>query len=141
MLKKIMQQCKGNQDLLNDATGKKEETIGRRRCNSMGGIDAFEKEQDPREVRSEQPNAKPEWPEADDGMTEHMDNVYAESKPYDPLANIGKVFADITTQVFPEEFGKIVRKGVDYMTVDSPDPFYKRKDKNKKRGRKNQYYT
>ena len=35
-----------------------------------------------------------------------------------------------------------MRKGVDYMGVDSPEPLgYKRKDKNKKRGRKNQYYT
>jgi hypothetical protein len=31
-----------------------------------------------------------------------------------------------------------MRKGVDYMGVDGPEPLgYKRKDKNKKRGRKN----
>jgi len=143
MLKKIMQQCKGNQDLINDANGKPNDLTPRdvrRRCNSMTNM-IQELETDPREIKSEPPKPKPGW---DDGEESDVpDNVYAESKPFDPLAGIGKVYVNVTTQVFPEEFGKTVsRQGVDYMTMDSPEPGgYKRRDKNKKRGRKNQYYT
>lgn len=107
---------------------------------------AFDKEleQDPRETKSEPSDPKPEWTNGvPQPKAEILDNVYAESKPPDPIANIGKTYTDADTQIMPDEFGKTIsRQGVDYLTVDGPDSSaYKRKEKNKKRGRKNQYYT
>lgn len=65
MLKKIMQQFKGNQELINDAeiNHKLEQLIHKfrpRRCNSMGPSDALP-EEDPRLVHSEPPTPKPDW--------------------------------------------------------------------------------
>ena len=148
MLKKIMQQCKGNTDLINDknVNNKLDELIQKfrpRRCNSMTAFDK-ELEQDPRETKSEPSDPKPEWTNGvPQPKAEILDNVYAESKPPDPIANIGKTYTDADTQIMPDEFGKTIsRQGVDYLTVDGPDSSaYKRKEKNKKRGRKNQYYT
>lgn len=71
--------------------------------------------------------------------------MYAESKPADPVARIGKTYSDVGSQVIPDEFGRIItRKGVDFLSIEGPDgqnTQRRRKDKNKKRGRKNQYYT
>lgn len=96
MLKKIMQQVKGNQELINenahiqntDLTRK----FGKRRCQSMTTFDN-EQEDDPREVRSEPPQPMPDW--GDDGQERELtDNVYADSQPSDPLGKMGKKYID-----------------------------------------------
>lgn len=53
-----------------------------RRCNSMDPIKS-EIESDPREIKSEPPNPKPDW-EQDEEKNFALDNVYAESKIPDP---------------------------------------------------------
>lgn len=72
-----------------------------------------------------------------------IDNVYAESKPADPLGKFGKSYSDFDSQVGPSDLDKILaRKGGDFVTFESAtDNVYKRTRKNKARGRKNQYYT
>jgi len=53
------------------------------------------REDDPRMVKSEPPSPKHEWDEPDSNLLKiNMDNVYADSKPSDPLAKIGKTFND-----------------------------------------------
>lgn len=112
-----------------------------RRCNSMDAIKG-EIESDPREIRSEPPNPKPDWDQDGEPKNLALDNVYAESKLPDPTKP-KKSFTDAESQVNPEEFRVITRKGVDFITLDGAEQsmYRKRKDKNKKRGRKNQYYT
>ncbi len=105
----------------------------------MGAKDN-EQEEDPREVRSEPPIPKKEW-DADEQYL-NTDNVYAESQPPNPLGRQGKNYVDADSQVFPEDFARILsRKGGDFLQMDNFDHTYRRKGKNKKRGRKNQYYT
>lgn len=98
MLKKIMQQVKGNQDLLNNENvNKLDELISKmrpRRCNSMINFKGEDQETDPREIKSEPPNSKPEWEQEEPAEAEKIDNVYADSKPSDPLGKMGKTFTD-----------------------------------------------
>ena len=58
-----------------------------------------------------------------------IDNVYAESRPADPLGKLGKTFTDFDSQVLPKDFDKFVsRKGGDFVTFESDGPNnYKRK--------------
>ena len=68
------------------------------------------------------------------------DNVYTESKPSDPLGKLGKTYSDADTQIMPDEFAKALNKrGVDFIYSESgmDTARGKRKDKNRKRGRKN----
>jgi|LauGreDrversion4_2_1035121.scaffolds.fasta_scaffold32078_7 hypothetical protein len=65
MLKKIMQQVKGSQDLFNEGLNvhKADDLVhayGRRRCRSMT-LDGDLREGDPRQVKSEPPSPKKEW--------------------------------------------------------------------------------
>ncbi len=145
MLKKIMQQVKGNQELINenahiqmtDLTHK----FGKRRCQSMTTFDN-ELEDDPREVRSEPPKPMPDWGE-EDQTKELSDNVYADSQPSDPLGKKGKHYVDADSQVTPDDFAKIISRKGDFLLLDGPENFSARKKRgpNKRRGRKNQYYT
>ena len=94
-----MHQFKGNQDLINldNNITRHDEIInkfGIRRCNSMDPIKNL-REDDPRLVKSEPPSPKHEWDQPESNLLEkNVDNVYAESKPSDPLAKIGKTFTD-----------------------------------------------
>lgn len=48
-----------------------------------------------------------------------LDNVYADSKPSDPLGKVGKTFTDATSQVHPDELGRVItRKGVEFMYAE-----------------------
>lgn len=70
--------------------------------------------------------------------------MYAESQPPNPLGKIGKTYVDADAQVSPEEFAKVIsRKGGDFFQFDAleKNPYTRTREKNKKRGRKNQYYT
>ena len=98
-----------------------------------------DREGDPRMVKSEPPSPKKEWP-SDEPLSRNnpLDNVYADSKPSDPLAKIGKTFTDADSQVNPNEFGRVLsRKGVDFFNLDGFEISARRRDKTKKRGRKN----
>ena len=109
-------------------------------------MDQFEndREGDPRKVKSEPPSPKKDWGVDDGNKFKLEDNVYADSQPANPLGKIGKEYTDAETWVIPEEFLRIMaRKGGDFLQFDDHmDKSYRRtRDKNKKRGRKNQYYT
>jgi hypothetical protein len=72
-------------------------------------------EEDPRKTKT-----APSSPRKDDTLFEGalptIDNVYAESKPADPLGKLGKTYSDFDSQVIPSQFDKILsRKGGDYV--------------------------
>lgn len=70
------------------------------------------------------------------------DNVYADSKPANPLGKIGKTYQDADSQVLRADFDKILaRKGGEFVNFDATESSRRRDKKNRKRGRKNQYYT
>jgi hypothetical protein len=141
MLKQIMNHVRGNKDTqLNNKFDDLLTEMGPRRCKSMIEF-GNELEDDPRRTKSQ-----PVSPRSDrDFDNEHLptiDNVYAESKPADPLGNMGKTFSDFDSQVLPRDFDKIVsRKGGDFVQFEENQDNYKRSRLKKARGRKNQYYT
>lgn len=103
MLKSIMNQIKGNRDLfLNNKLDELLEQFGNRKCKSMIGLDN-ELEEDEREIRSYPltPKTKKlyEGPFIFDYLPRE-DNVYAESKPPNPLGKIGKEYSDAELQTF-----------------------------------------
>lgn len=139
MLKQIMNHVKGNKDMqLNNRFDELLDENGPRRCKSMVEFGA-DLEDDPRRTKScpQSPRDSDDFSFDRDQALPLVDNVYAESKPPDPLANIGKEFSDFDSQVLPKDFDKIVsRKGGDFVQF-SPGSDYKRSKKNKPRGRKN----
>ena len=145
MLKQIMNHVRGNKDInLNNRFDELLSDLGPRRCKSM--IDfGNDLEDDPRLTRSE-PNSPRH--DNDDFLFDReglptIDNVYAESKPPDPIANLGKIFTDFDSQVQHKDFDKFLsRKGGDFGQFEKDDnQQWQRAKKNKPRGRKNQYYT
>jgi hypothetical protein len=142
MLKQIMNHVKGNKDLnLNNRLDDLLTDMGPRRTKSMIEF-GNDLEDDPRGTKSEPASPR----RHDNGFDRDtplptIDNVYAESKPADPLGKLGKTYSDFDSQVLPNDFEKVLaRKGGDFVTFDQPQE-YKRSQKNKRRGRKNQYYT
>ncbi len=100
-----------------------------------------DKEDDPRKTKS-WPSSPKEGGEPNFSH-DYPDNVIAESKPPNPLYGIGKTFADSDSQTIPSEFQDIQdKKTGDLMTLDDDDDGFRRKanQKNRQRGRKNQYY-
>ena len=66
----------------------------------MLDLEGDEKENDPRRTQSEPPTPKPDWDNDDPNMlsrNNNMDNVYADSKPSDPLGKLGKTYSDAET--------------------------------------------
>ena len=96
MLKQIMNHVRGNRDLkLNNRFDDLLTEMGPRRCQSM--IDfGNDLEDDPRRTQScpVSPREKDDFLFDKDAMLPTLDNVYAESKPADPLGNVGKTFTD-----------------------------------------------
>ena len=144
MLKQIMNHVRGNKDLrLNNRFDELLNENGPRRCKSMIEF-GNELEDDPRLTQSLPISPRDDFSFDKDAGLPTIDNVYAESRPADPLGKLGKTFSDFDSQVLPKDFDKIVsRKGGDFVTFESGDGpgNYKRKQKNKARGRKNQYYA
>ena len=122
MLKQIMNHVKGNKDLnLNNRLDDLLTDMGPRRTKSMIEF-GNELEDDPRRTRSEPVSPRHTGDEFDrDTPLPTIDNVYAESKPADPLGNIGKTYSDFDSQVLPNDFDKVLaRKGGDFVTFDQP---------------------
>jgi uncharacterized protein YneF (UPF0154 family) len=93
MLKQIMNHVKGNKDThLNNRFDELLTDMGPRRCRSMVEF-GNELEEDPRRTRS-QPISPRADNEFDNEYLPTIDNVYAESKPADPLGNLGKTYSD-----------------------------------------------
>ena len=103
--------------------------------------DSLDKEKDPRRVRSQPISpSNQEFKFDKDAYT--RDNVYAEAKLPDPLASIGKVFVDADTQIRPKEHEKLLkRKGGDFVNFDTDANRMRKDRKQRKRGRKNKYYS
>ena len=141
MLKQIMNHVRGNKDInLNNRFDELLGDMGPRRCQSM--IDfGNELEEDPRKTKSLPGSPRNDFEFDKEGLP-GIDNVYAESKPADPLGRLGKTFSDFDSQVQHKDFDKYVsRKGGDFFQFEKEDYQTSRKRKNKARGRKNQYYT
>lgn len=122
MLKQIMNHVKGNKDLnLNNRLDDLLTDMGPRRTKSMIEF-GNELEDDPRRTRSEPVSPRHAGDEFDrDTPLPTIDNVYAESKPADPLGNLGKTYSDFDSQVLPNDFDKVLaRKGGDFVTFDQP---------------------
>jgi hypothetical protein len=120
MLKQIMNHVKGNKDLnLNNRLDDLLTDMGPRRTKSMIEF-GNELEDDPRRTRSEPISPRHAGDEFDrDTPLPTIDNVYAESKPADPLGNLGKTYSDFDSQVLPNDFDKVLaRKGGDFVTFD-----------------------
>lgn len=65
--------------------------------------------------------------------------MYAESKPFDPMAKIGKTYVEIGLQACNIS----TKIGMDLPMTDGNDDYesrYYKRGSNKKRGRKNKYY-
>jgi hypothetical protein len=142
MLKQIMNHVKGNKDLnLNNRLDDLLTEMGPRRTKSMIEF-GNELEDDPRRTKSQphSPRIGDNNPFDRDPLPT-LDNVYAESKPSDPLGRMGKTFSDFDTQVIPNDFDKVLsRKGGDFVQFDEnlqAEYNARRNRKNKKRGRKN----
>jgi hypothetical protein len=94
MLKQIMNHVRGNKDLnLNNRLDDLLDDMGPRRTKSMIEF-GNELEEDPRRTKSE-----PASPRLNDEFDRNthlptLDNVYAESKPADPLGKLGKTYSD-----------------------------------------------
>lgn len=143
MLKQIMGKVKGNQDLfLNNKLDDLFSKFGNRRCNSMIQFDN-EKEKDPRLTKSLPHSPTSVDFDKDAYMNERFgNNVYAESQPPNPLGRQGKEYTDADTQVKSSDIGKILaRKGGDFVNFEGSESSRRKDKKNKRRGRKNQYYT
>ena len=122
MLKQIMNHVKGNKDLnLNNRLDDLLTDMGPRRTKSMIEF-GNELEEDPRRTRSEPVSPRHAGDEFDrDTPLPTIDNVYAESKPADPLGKLGKTYSDFDSQVLPNDFDKVLaRKGGDFVTFDQP---------------------
>jgi uncharacterized protein YneF (UPF0154 family) len=122
MLKQIMNHVKGNKDLnLNNRLDDLLTDMGPRRTKSMIEF-GNELEDDPRGTRSEPASPRHAGDEFDrDTPLPTIDNVYAESKPADPLGKLGKTYSDFDSQVLPNDFDKVLaRKGGDFVTFDQP---------------------
>ena len=122
MLKQIMNHVKGNKDLnLNNRLDDLLTDMGPRRTKSMIEF-GNELEDDPRRTRSEPVSPRHAGDEFDrDTPLPTIDNVYAESKPADPLGKLGKTYSDFDSQVLPNDFDKVLaRKGGDFVTFDQP---------------------
>ena len=120
MLKQIMNHVKGNKDLnLNNRLDDLLTDMGPRRTKSMIEF-GNELEDDPRRTRSEPVSPRHAGDEFDrDTPLPTIDNVYAESKPADPLGRLGKTYSDFDSQVLPNDFDKfLARKGGDFVTFD-----------------------
>lgn len=120
MLKQIMNHVKGNKDLnLNNRLDDLLTDMGPRRTKSMIEF-GNELEDDPRGTRSEPVSPRHAADEFDrDTPLPTIDNVYAESKPADPLGKFGKTYSDFDSQVLPNDFDKVLaRKGGDFVTFD-----------------------
>ena len=145
MLKQIMNHVKAHKDLnLNNRFDELLTENGPRRTKSMIEF-GNDLEDDPRMTKSEPHSPRGERDEFDRNTPlPTLDNVYAESKPADPLGKLGKTYSEYETQVNPDDFDKVLsRKGGDFVQFDNDNSSTtsKKKGKNKKRGRKNQYYT
>lgn len=99
MLQTIMSKVRGNQDLfLNNRLDELFDKFGVRRCNSMSLLNR-DREADPRQVKSEpvSPTGEASF-DRDEYIKERWgDNVYAEAKPPNPVAKIGKTYNDADT--------------------------------------------
>ena len=144
MLKQIMNHVKAHKDLnLNNRFDELLTDMGPRRTKSMIEF-GNELEDDPRHTRSEPSSPKHDGDEFDRNTPlPTIDNVYAESKPADPLGKLGKTYSEFDQQVMPDDFDRFLsRKGGDFVQFDQGTELdSNRKAKNRKRGRKNQYYT
>ena len=144
MLKNIMGKVKNNQDLfLNNNLDDLFSRFGARRCNSMGQFEN-DREEDPRRTKSLPASPKDDFKFDKDAYLKdrYPDNVGAEAQPPNPLSKVGKQFTDYGQQVEGSDIDKILaRKGGDFVNFDGSETARKRDKKNRKRGRKNQYYT
>ncbi len=145
MLKQIMNHVKAHKDLnLNNRFDELLTENGPRRTKSMIEF-GNDLEDDPRATKSEPHSPRGDQDEFDRNTPlPTVDNVYAESKPADPLGKLGKTYSEYETQVNPDDFDKYLsRKGGDFVQFDqaTSDTSTTKKGRNKKRGRKNQYYT
>ncbi len=123
MLKQIMNHVRGNKDMrLNNRFDELLTEMGPRRCNSMIEF-GNELEDDPRRTKSCPASPRgdhDDWDFDKDAPMPTIDNVYAESRPADPLGRLGKTFSDFDSQVMPRDFDKILsRKGGDFVSFDS----------------------
>jgi hypothetical protein len=122
MLKQIMNHVRGNKDLrLNNRFDELLNDLGPRRCQSMIDLGG-DLEDDPRLTKSApcSPRGERDVEFDRDAMLPTLDNVYAESRPADPLGKLGKTYSDFDTQVATKDFDKILsRKGGDYVQFDS----------------------
>lgn len=117
MLKQIMNHVRGNKDIhLNNRFDELLGDLGPRRCKSM--IDfGNELEEDPRKTKSV--NNSPRNYDFDREGLPALDNVYAESKPADPLGKLGRTYSDFDSQVQHRDFDKYVsRKGGDFFNFE-----------------------
>ena len=119
MLKQIMNHVRGNKDLnLNNRLDDLLDDMGPRRTKSMIEF-GNELDDDPRRTKSE-----PASPRLNDEFDRNtplptLDNVYAESKPADPLGKLGKTYSDFDSQVLPHDFDKfLARKGGDFVSFE-----------------------
>ncbi len=120
MLKQIMNHVKAHKDLnLNNRFDELLTDMGPRRTKSMVDF-GNELEDDPRRTRSEPTSPRNMGDEFDRNTPlPTIDNVYAESKPADPLGNIGKTYSEFDQQVIPDDFDRFLsRKGGDFVQFD-----------------------
>ena len=115
-----MNHVRSNKDLnLNNRLDDLLSGMGPRRTKSMIEF-GNDLEDDPRRTRSEPASPRNKDNEFDrDTPLPTIDNVYAESKPADPLGRLGKTYSDFDSQVIPNDFAKaMARKGGDFVTFD-----------------------
>ena len=148
MMKNLLRNVRTNQDMfLNNKLDDLLNQFGDRRCKSMIELGTgWDKEDDPRRNIT--------WPLSPDKIAEYdgeykftkedmiggfEDNVYAEAKKKDPVFEVA-VQGDQPQQDFMNQLG---RKQGDLLagTLPEDDEDHKRKNKSKRRGRKNKYYT
>ncbi len=147
-MKNLLRNVKTNQDMfLNNKLDDLLNQFGDRRCKSMIELGTgWDKEDDPRRVIT--------WPLTPSKIAEYdgeyhftkedmiggfEDNVYAEAKVKDPVYEVA-VQGDQGEQDFMRQ---LHRKQGDLLagTIEEADELKKRKNKGKRRGRKNKYYT
>ena len=121
MLKQIMNHVKAHKDLnLNNRFDELLTENGPRRTKSMIEF-GNDLEDDPRATKSEPHSPRGDHDEFDRNTPlPTIDNVYAESKPADPLGKLGKTYSEYESQVNPDDFDKVLsRKGGDFVQFDS----------------------
>ena len=86
----------------------------------MDGLDN-EHEEDPRKFKSEPASPGGQAAAFDKNIFRNPDNVYADSKPPNPLGKIGKTYSDFNAQIDSDYDEIMARKGGDIVNFEGND--------------------